>query len=136
MTGIGFYMVYQIETSGHVIYRIVCNSFVWPIDKERKMNCDSLALGWSKVLLPAFPATSVHKNPKIYFRNLFKYQNNVRDERNVSRSVKGTLLIDNLFVPGQFSASTCIWSPSKVFFYGASCLLVESSNGLLQSSET
>lgn len=71
MTGIGFYMVYQIETSGHVIYRIVCNSFVWPIDKERKMNCDSLALGWSKVLLPAFPATNVHKNPKIYFRNLF-----------------------------------------------------------------
>lgn len=35
MTGIGFYMVYQIEMSRYVIYRIVCNSFVVSIDKER-----------------------------------------------------------------------------------------------------
>jgi hypothetical protein len=63
MTGIGFYAVYQMEMSGHGIYRIVCNRFVLPTDKGREMYYASFALCWSKVLLPAFPTVSAHRNP-------------------------------------------------------------------------
>lgn len=36
MTGIGFYMVYQIETSGHVIYRMFVTALCSPLTKEER----------------------------------------------------------------------------------------------------